>query len=120
MYTDNTYKFKPIPIALVATRTLQGLLGSLNFAACASLVPGGKPPYITAISIPLFSSKRDTVNMSFLLKQTMQSPGLILIREMTASFSILSSVNRLYLRTSTSSPVVRHIAFICNVYTYNI
>lgn len=69
------YKFKPIPIALVATKTLQEFLGSLNFAACASFVPGGRLPYITATSTPLLSRERETVNISFLLKQTIQSPG---------------------------------------------
>lgn len=89
-----TYKFRTIPIALVATIILQELLGSLNFAACANLVPGGKLPYITATSFPLLSRERDTVNISFLLKQTMQSPGLTLFKESSVSFSISSSVNR--------------------------
>lgn len=106
-----TYKFKPIPIALVATKTLHEFLGSLNFAACASLVPGGKLPYITATSVPLLSRERDTVNISFLLKQTIQSPGLTLIKEPRASFSISRFVNRLYLRTSIFSPAEKHIAF---------
>lgn len=47
------YKLSPIPMASVATITLQLLLGSLNFAACANFVPGGRPPYITATSFPL-------------------------------------------------------------------
>lgn len=79
-----TYKFKPIPMALVATKILQELLGSLNFAAWASLVPGGKLPYITATSLPLLSRERDTVYISFLLKQTMQSPGITLFNVSTA------------------------------------
>lgn len=98
-------------MALVATKILQELLGSLNFAACASLVPGGKLPYITATSFPLLSRERDIVYISFLLKQTIQSPGITLFNVSTARFSIFSSVNRLYLRTSTFSPVETHIAF---------
>ena len=98
-------------MAFVATKILQELLGSLNFAACASLVLGGKLPYITATSFPLVSRERDKVYISFLLKQTMQSPGITLFNVSTARFSISSSVNRLYLRTSTSSPVETHIAF---------
>lgn len=107
------YKFKPIPIALVATKTLQEFLGSLNFAACASFVPGGRLPYITDTSVPLLSRERETVNISFLLKQTIQSPGCTLFKEPSARFSISSCVNRLYLRTSTFSPVEKHIAFTC-------
>ncbi|KAL0121947.1 hypothetical protein PUN28_007025 [Cardiocondyla obscurior] len=53
--------------------------------------------------------------MSFLLKQTMQSPGITLFNVSTASFSIFNSVNRLYLRTSTSSPIEIHIDFTCNM-----
>jgi hypothetical protein len=39
-----THRFSPMPMASVATRTLQELSGSLNFWAWASFVPGGKPP----------------------------------------------------------------------------
>lgn len=39
-----SYKFNPIPMASVATITLQLLAGSLNFAAWASFVPGGNVP----------------------------------------------------------------------------
>ena len=98
-------------MALVATKILQELLGSLNFAACASLVPGGKLPYITATSFLLLSRERDTLYISFLLKHTMQSPGIMLFNVSTARFSTFSCVNRLYLRTSTFSPVETHIAF---------
>lgn len=80
----------------MATSILQLLSGSLNFAACANLVPkitsqknvivlnnkkglpGGKPPYITATSFPMLSILRDTEYMSFLLKHTIQSPGCTL------------------------------------------
>lgn len=33
IFDNRTYKFNPIPIASVATRTLQEFLGSLNFCA---------------------------------------------------------------------------------------
>lgn len=39
----SSYKFRPIPMASVATITLQGWSGSLNFFAWASLAPGGSP-----------------------------------------------------------------------------
>lgn len=55
-----TYKFNPIPMASVATRTLHEFLGSLNFCAWANFVLGGKPPYITATSMPLDSIPRLT------------------------------------------------------------
>ncbi len=38
-------------------------------------LPGGIDPYITATSCPFFSRMLVTLNMSFLLKQTIQSPG---------------------------------------------
>lgn len=101
-----------MPIAFVATNTLQELFGSLNLAACASFVPGGKLPYITAVSIPVVSSSRDTANISCLLKQTIQSLGWTFFNDWSALFSTSNLVNRLYFRISGVSPVVRHIAFI--------
>lgn len=35
-----TYRFRPIPIASVATSTLHAFAGLLKIAACASFVPG--------------------------------------------------------------------------------
>lgn len=51
----------------------------------------------------------DTENISFLLKQTIQSPGRIFCKEQSAEFSTSSGVNRLYCFISTDSPVVRQI-----------
>ena len=70
LYTPSTHKLMPMPMASVATITLQGLAGSLNLSACSIFVAGGKPAAVWGHSFSLFLLLRLFLCYTFILLQS--------------------------------------------------
>lgn len=114
-----TYRFSPMPIASVATRILQGWLGSLNLCAWASLVPGGRPEkqtvdpmkphcqHPTTLCYNWYSAKRVGLGWCFHSNFVCHSLQIYLLLPSTLVFKILYNIPLLAIGLIAYIPYVK-------------